>query len=103
MEKLFVTFRFKPDTIQNLRTVIDFLIQGEQILKKDEDAELDIVCEVDTATIKIVMAKLKPTETYDPNALYDVIPKEHVDLYGVLDLLTEKNEWSRLYPKRPDK
>lgn len=102
MEKLFVTFRFKPDTVENLRKVIDFITQGEQILKQDEDAELDIVCEVDTATIKIGMAKLKPTETYDPNAPYEVIPKEHIDLDGVLDLLTEKNEWKRIYPKRPD-
>jgi hypothetical protein len=99
MEKLFVTFRYQPNTIENLRKVIDFLTKGEQILKQDEDAELDFVCEVDTATIKIGMAKLKPTETYEPNAPYEVIPKEHIDLYGVLDSLTEKNEWIRIYPK----
>jgi translation initiation factor 2B subunit (eIF-2B alpha/beta/delta family) len=102
MEKLFVTYKFKPNTTEDLKKFIDFLTKGEQILKQDEDAELDFVCEVDTATIKIGMAKLKPTETYDPNARYDVIPGEHIDLYGVLDLLTEKNEWKRMYPKRPD-
>lgn len=99
MEKLFVSFRFQPNSAANLRKVIDFLIQAEKRLKIDEDAEVVIVCEVNTATINIGTAKLKPTLTYDKNEKYEVIPEDFIPLYGVLDKLNEQNEFVRIFPK----
>lgn len=79
MEEYFVTLRFQPNTVQNLRLLRDFLEKAENALKNDEDAELDLVCHVNSATTRLVISKLKPTETYNPNEPYEVEPIEHLE------------------------
>ncbi|MHB8855788.1 MAG: hypothetical protein ACYC6K_04110 [Bellilinea sp.] len=101
MDKLFVTYRFQPNTVNDLRILIDNLIKYEKMLKQDEDTEVVLVCDVEKAEINIGTTKLSPTETYEKNLPYEVIPQENITLHGVCDLLTEKNEWKRIFPTRP--
>lgn len=103
MNKLFVTFRFQPHTVGNLRRLIEFLEKGEQQLKQDEDTEIVIVCDVIQAKFTIGMAKLKPSEEYDRYKPYEVIPSDHMILGGVSDTVDENNVWKRLYPPPPQK
>jgi len=102
MENYFVTYRFKPNTIDNLNLVIEYLQKWKARMQQDEDTELCLVCEVKKASINIGIAKLNPNETYKSNEQYNVITEDFIHFEGVLDIFNEQNQWERIYPPRKE-